>query len=1022
MTEWNKLDHEKDELSFSTCADIVENLRSNGAITEGEKITGIDRLGSDGLARTNSLIPTGSNLYFIANTITQIAQTELLSKICNYYSIWIENNEVLSIRASIKEERDRNTFASKLQLLTDRVSHGLDGKRYVFLPYSKSGRDDENKIQNDLFIQNLLENINASQDPGWILVVDDLVVQKTLHIRGMSICGIYEITWLLYKRGKISETRYFETLSDFRKADLRYIPLSSDEILFHLRESSIEGQRLMENSKLKTLRSAFAASLLFGRKPQTPSLPVDTIESQGEFEYLLSLVHSVTYAIIKIWKDNLSEEQKIIQSTWIIDNLFLDFFTLCEITGWKREPQDRLFLVAVSLSSFFLHGLQLQSESSNTPHRRKYFEWVYYTICEPRFRANPQLLQLTTDHIRKTISAQILNEKEAESGQVMRVLSERLYRDLPDPIKVLLEQDKEFLQNIGIETISVIQISGILFPSRRFWNQFSRVISGESQVIQSVQPESEILFSPFISKDTSGGTFVHPKTKQEIIFKSTDLAFLVNGNYEAWIEENISSFSELTRQKLKEQVHQISNRKDPADRLELLDKFRKSSIGNIYVNLEDELLKTQTLNFTHLNPPSLESVAVFCGFKNNRKKISKVSELLNQGAKNLRSNLGLFSAISRFSAFPVAMPIFLIEEIRNLTRDERNALFVEMFNSLITPVSRAHVIKILIEYPDERDKTTRLINSFFSEEVKNEISAFLQLLAWVTDELDSQQGSKSWLTETKLLLAWEHSNQLFSIFKRSSVPFDWLYSVLKEKRSSSPLRYIFSAQPLAWKDIAFGGNLDWLSFKILGLNYALQGHNKLPSELHANLLAEIFPWNENLLFPSLDLLKDHSIYSNQLASFLGNETPESLQNLLTKEVDRLSILNSSSLRNLANSAIELLVNPTSNPASFASGWQLLLGIYQSHVLPDNLIESFEGAVSTFDFESFAKENPTIGFMSFFFSTCQSLCLSSNTQNHLRSQISIMAKVGSTLNYETENSTRTISRDEVITILLGIVKE
>lgn len=1016
LNDWNLLDKEKGSLKFSTCADIVENLRSNGGISEGEKLTGMERLGNDGQIKINSTIPIGSNLFFIANTITQIAQTGLLSQICNYYSVWIEYNELLSIRVSIKEERDRDGFTSKLQALIERISRGLDEKRYVFLPYSVSEESIKDEIQSDFFMQNLMENINVNQKAGSSSVVDDLVIQKTLHVRGAPIYGIYEIAWLLYKRGIISEARYYETLNDFRKADLRYIPISSDEILFHLRQSPIENQRLKENTKLKVLRSSFAASLLFGRKPQIPSPPFNGIESQGEFEYLLSLVHSITYAIIEIWKDSLSEEQKIIQSTWIMDNLFLDFLTLCETVDWKREAKDRLFLVSLSLSSFFLHGLQLENDNSDTPYRRKYFEWIYYTVCEPRFRANPDLAQLTAEHIKKTLSAQISNEKETALGQIMRVLCERLYRDLPNPIKILLEQDKEFLKNIGVEIITVIQISGIQFPSRRFWNQLSAVVAGQPQVIQSVQPKFDILFSPLTSKEAFGGVFVHPETQQEITFKSADFTFLINEDYETWIDENAGSFSELSRQELREQARRISSRKEPSDRLELLDKFRKSSIGNIYEDFEEELIDTQTLNFNHLLP-SLENLASFCRLKNNRKKTTKVSELISRGAKDLRNNLGLFSAISRFSSFPVEMPSFLLEEIRNLTSDERNTLFAELFQNLITPMSRAHLIKILTEYPSEEEKTTKLINSFFGTETKDEINAFLQLLSWVTDGLDGQSGSESWSTEVKLLLAWGHSNQIFGIFKRSSMPLNWLYAILKEKRDSMPFRYFLSAQPLSWKDAAFGGNLDWLSFKILSLNYALQGSNKLPEELQDTLLAEIFPWNENLLFPVLDLLKDRSIYSNQLSSFWGDDLSEALKQLLAKEIDRISILNKSSLRDLATSSIDWLANSTSTPASSVTGWQLLLGIYHNQVLPDSLLKLFEEAVLDFDFEVLTRENPTIGFLCLFFSACQSDHLSGDTQNYLGNQIRIMAKVGATVNYETENQGRAIRKDEIIAILL-----
>lgn len=1008
QTAWLGLEQRPDSLNFATCADLVENLRKNGIITESERLAAIDRLGSEGQYSTGVFIPSGSSLYFIANTITQIAQTELMRQICNDYSIWVENNELLSIRASIKDERDRDGFGLKLQTLTDHVSRGLDSKKYTFLPYSKTESNNENRSRNDLLLQNLIESINSAQEPKSYPVVDDLVIQKHLHIRGTQILGIFDLAWWFHKRGIISEERYFDLLNDLRRAELRYIPVSSDEILLSLREAKIENRELIEGTKLRSLRMSFSASLLFGKKLQTPLGPFETIESLGEFEYLLSMVHGVSQAIIKIWEENIPIEQRIIKSEWIVDNLFLDFLTLCTTTGWERNSEDHTFLVGLSLSSFFLHGLQFQYDSNGNTNRKKYFEWVYNVICEPRFKANQELMRVTVSHIKNTLSKEISEEGDTGPGRIIRALCERLYRDLPDPLKSLVEEDKKFLHSIGVEMINVVQMGDLLFPAETLWNEIADVIFGESKTIAAIQPEANVLFMSKSSEKDFAVTLIHPASKKEIPIKSTDFNFLIGDHYQAWIDENTGSFAEWSRQQLQDQVYQISNLNSPAQRLDALNKLRRASIGNSYQRLEEALAETQTLNFNQISPSNLQSLQEFFGVKDGLKKTKKVNKMLAQAARYLYSHHNLAAAITRLASLPVELPGFLLDEIRNLSNDDRKKLFDELHVSLNTPLSRIHLIRIMVEYPNERERCSQLIHTFFSEDIKEEINAFRQVLSWVLDEIDSQPESAELSIEEKLLLGWGHSSQIFNIFRRLAVPLDWLGKVFKDRRASLPLRYVFSKQPMLWNDVAYGGNIGWLSFKISSLSYSLKDHKELLLEVEDSLLAEIFP--------SIDVLTDRHRFNNVVSSFIGGELLEKLQNLLTKEDDRLVILNRAALKDLSVTALGWLSDSQSSELH-VRGWQILLAIYHNQMLPDDLLPVFDQAISKFDFQTLVKEDSTTGFMSLYFSTRQGKYLSGDTLNYLITQISELSRIGSTLVYGSENSHQSMRKDEVIAILL-----
>lgn len=263
------------------------------------------------------------------------------------------------------------------------------------------------------------------------------------------------------------------------------------------------------------------------------------------------------------------------------------------------------------------------------------------------------------------------------------------------------------------------------------------------------------------------------------------------------------------------------------------------------------------------------------------------------------------------------------------------------------------------------------------------------------------------------MLSWGHTNELFSIFKQVSIPFDWLIDVLKEKKSHLPFSYIFSSPPLEWVDVVYPGKLDALSFKILGLNYALGGNKTLGKEEQDILMQEVFPWKENSALPAIDLLEQRESFTNVLLSFFGKDIPNALLCLTSGESERISTITSSSLRNLASQGIDWL----SAPDSSIAGFQFLFGIYHTQTLPEALLSKFEKNISALKFVELINQNPMVAILGFYFSTCQAKQLSDNAKTHLIDELLELAEVGSKLSRELNKSNdHNFQEAEIIALL------
>jgi hypothetical protein len=988
---WDSLEHRTSNLTFITIADIVENIRADAIISEVERITAIDRLGTEGLVKTDNGVPKGSNLFFVANTIQLLAQTDILNQVCSAYTVWAESSETFNIQGSVSEERNRSMYANRLQNLIDRISKGIEERKYSFLPQQKLGNEIESTAREDSLLHNLSENFIAGQSSNFLPAIDDLFIQRELHYHGVHAIGIYELVWSAFKQGLIEEARYYDLLIEFRKADLRYIPISSAEIVFHIKTASIENKAVQENSNLRILKEYISSSLITGRKIQIPRLPIDSVEAMGEFEYIINIVHSISYAVMKIWQDNVSEELKQIRSSWIFENLFLDILTLCNIVGWERDHKDHVFLVALSLAEFFLNGLQFIKDDSDKSPRKQFYDWFYYKICEPRFAANSGLLERTAELIKGSLSSQISSNANSEFDPYIRLFSQRLYQDLPDPLKTIINRDPKFLEQIGIEIISVIDVAGLMFPAANFWDNLAKTLEGESIAIEAVNPKVEVLFSPNTSKKKLSATFINPNNGEKINIESGDFVFILNANKQFWLESNYDYFCEWSASELEATISKICLLKSPAERMEELNELRKSSIGNYYHSLKEKLLSTKTLDFARLLPPSRQGLHQFFGFVSSDNAIANIEEQINLSAGNLITRLGLFTATSRISAFPIGIPTALLDEIQKLSFDERQKFLSGLSDVLITPISRLQYLRLICQFGDE-EQTAMLVTSFFTEEMNIEISAFLLLLGWISDELDDLPGGNQFTAEEKLLFSWGHTNELFTIFKQVGVPFDWLISVLKERKPQLPFRYIFASAPLEWNDVIHPSRLDVLPFKILGLNYALGDNKTLSKEERDKLLNEVFPWKENNILPAVDLLEQRESYTNILHSFFGKEISNSLLSLTSGEEERITALSNSSLKNLASEAIEWL----SSPDSAIAGFQFLFGLYHTQLLPKDLLFDFEKKISGFNFVGLINLNPMIVILGLYFSTCQAKQLSDDAKNHLIEELLGLAEACSKL--------------------------
>jgi len=90
--------------------------------------------------------------------------------------------------------------------------------------------------------------------------------------RGAPIVGICEVLKGLRGVGELTTDAYYEKVGQLRAANIRYIPIETDEIMHHLRRARVVDSALVEHPEFATLRRYLAAYLAHARVLQPPAL------------------------------------------------------------------------------------------------------------------------------------------------------------------------------------------------------------------------------------------------------------------------------------------------------------------------------------------------------------------------------------------------------------------------------------------------------------------------------------------------------------------------------------------------------------------------------------------------------------------------------------------------------------------------------------------------------------------------------------------------------------------------------
>jgi hypothetical protein len=978
------------------CRAIVEALWQEGPLSAEQYTTGLAALGNEGKKDPSSQIPRqGSSLFCRGNIPEVFAGANLLQIVCDRFKVRIEGSELDRVRAELKVYDERRTLSDWTGGLIDRIRRGIDNGAYEIIPslIEEEQKSDETPSVGPEY-KCLLALLGFQAREGDVMWIDDRSLNSFLRRDTVPIIGINEILQALVSANVLSIPSYYSKISRLRASNVRFIPVQKDEILYYLRQAKVENNSVTETGELAIFRRYVAACLLSGALLQHPPMPKGAPNENGEIAFIVSLGRAVMDALVELWTDTDNEDIREARAEWILSSLYIDHLGLFNVVGLQRSEKDERYMAAITLGGLISQTISLRSTSlgGEPSPRRKFFQWLFNRILRKRFEADPLLVASIADILKKTIfssSDEVL--KKEPKGMVIRVL-QLFYKDLPEDLKRELARDSDFMAAIGIKFMTTVTISNWNFDPEDFWKAASEAINGRESNIRPIESDIGLTFQP-LEESAERGVFcvIEPVTGKRNIVKNEELELLLESpvERESVLRRNRHWF-DCPSETLEKVIAEIASMEDPRRRIDAIEAWRKSSAASYYQRLCEKLEERKPLKYSDLLPPDPEGLLRHLRLTSNTGRGEEFLQALDTATANLLREESLMTAIDRVAGLPVPLPKSLVHALADLSSNDRYGLIKRLFRNAGSPLSKIHLVFILIQFGPEKRYlrlARRVIKSLLSDVGSEEFEAFWVILNWTNNEFCNLSQIQHWPAHIRLAVVWFHAHRLFATFTSLGAPLAMLKEDFRHTPQRIPVEF-FTRNIDYWFDIAHPRHINKVKLFLSGLSYSLSEKAKeiLNEGLRSLIEGIAFPEKDAQRLPALDLLRDSTLARNSLSTFLGGDYQENLRFLINAEGQ------DESTRSSFQTVVENAINKLTLAKEDFSAWALLHAVLGDLPPYQAISEPLRAILRDTDYGSLFEKDIICGALALQVASLQAINLpNQDLCNHLKDQIIRISK-------------------------------
>ena len=367
-----------------SCQAVVAKLRNKGLLTLGEEQRATSFLKLRERAWPGEpVITDGAELYLDGLSVAYLMTVGVIDKL---------KAAGLTAYITEMEDADSNRLIA-FENLTDRQLQVIEAIRRALADGLKAGRilavksqdpEDDNPMRmHPTFSVLGMKDVDAS-------VVDDRFINRHLYMalqdRQTLILSSLDLLNDLASRGVISRDDLFAHRTYLRQAGFQLIPVSEDELSYHLDNAPLADGVLVETAELRAIREA----LLKARMSKMLQIPT-------EVPWLQSSMNAIVHSIKRLWQIKANHTEAAAYGQWLVD--------LLDLRGWAASAipgNERSFALYSYASQILLLTSSPSAVSSDV--RDAYYDWLDECVLKDIEDTQPEVFAWLVDRARELVA------------------------------------------------------------------------------------------------------------------------------------------------------------------------------------------------------------------------------------------------------------------------------------------------------------------------------------------------------------------------------------------------------------------------------------------------------------------------------------------------------------------------------------------------------------------------------------------------------------------------------------------
>lgn len=535
-----------------TVARLHAELRAVGALDESALDARSDADEGE-VEYGGDTLPPGAVLYLTDAGAGQLAAAGLLAAASERFVLWVDPNDQQVRRARLDAQPEWEERAAWVSTLIRRVSDGLGDGRYALLPPapprrriagSAPGEGEQGDGSGDppplgapdasletgaespdgmshasapdasageeagaagdpglasRLLLDLLALPNGTVDAVWI---DDRAINRYAFAGTARVTDVVEVLAALHAAGHLTDAQRWTLTLRLRAANVRWIPLSAEEVAYHVAAAPVTDGAVVETRALRVLRqsvAAFVTDVGTLRLPPPERLAAGTVAdgNYGELDLVRSYSSAIQHALIQLWRaaarpgahGAAAQARAEAQSFWVVRNLYLDLGLLrARVVQPEAPPSPDVS--AVDAGALMMGALQLLAASGSLVGgpgdalAAAYTDWIDRHVAARRATSDDAFRVALGGYLRHLLADWPGRDAPDRTQRlVARLFAGRLYDALPETWRAEVARDAALMAVLRRAVVSSLTIGRWHVAPDAFAHAATAALAGQSATV-----------------------------------------------------------------------------------------------------------------------------------------------------------------------------------------------------------------------------------------------------------------------------------------------------------------------------------------------------------------------------------------------------------------------------------------------------------------------------------------------------------------------------------------------------------